>query len=145
MLGGRAVPGRRLACVGWPALVLSLPVASKLPHFDRPNGIGVSAGAERPGRDETLFGPVGRPHRVLVGAVLVGLLVWLSPWQQRGSDLINDRLARWAAPAPATSGVLVVDIDEAYWPTCSPSSAPGPTGAMCRRWRWITCARRVRG
>ena len=91
MLCGSAVPGRRLACVGWPALVLSLPVASKLPHFDRPNGIGVgieagvggSAGADRPGRNETLFGPVGRPHRVLGGAVLVGLLVWLSPWTAR--------------------------------------------------------------
>ena len=99
-------------------------MAGKLPNPDRPEAFG--AGTERPGRGEAMFGPFGRPHRVLLGAALVGLLVWLSPWQQRGSDLINDRLVRWAAPAPATSGVLVVDIDDASLADLQPQLGPWP-------------------
>ena len=91
---------------------------------DRP-GAG-NSGVDRPGRDDPLFGPAGRPHRVLLGALLVGLLLWLSPWQQRGSDLINDRLVRWAAPAPATSGMLVIDIDDASLADLQPQLGPWP-------------------
>ena len=99
-------------------------MAAKLPLTERPGS--ANGGSDRPGRDENLFGPTGRPHRVLWGALLVGLLVYGSPWQQRGSDLINDRLLRWAAPAPVTGGVLVVDIDDASLADLQPQLGPWP-------------------
>ena len=99
-------------------------MASPLPLTDHPAATG--AGADRPGQGETPFGPAGRPHRVLLGALLVGLLLWLSPWQQRGSDLINDRLVRWAAPAPIAGGVLVIDIDDASLVDLQPQFGPWP-------------------
>ena len=99
-------------------------MASPLPLTDHPASTG--GGADRPGRDENLFGPTGRPHRVLWGALLVGLLLYFSPWQQRGSDLINDRLVRWAAPAPITGGVLVIDIDDASLADLQPQLGPWP-------------------
>ena len=84
------------------------------------------AGLPSPPQRPAGLGPVRRPHAVLLGTLLAGLLMVLSPWQERVSDLINDMLVRWAAPEPALSGVLVVDIDDASLAELLPRFGPWP-------------------
>ena len=84
------------------------------------------AGPPSPPQRPAGLGPVRRPHAVLLGTLLAGLLMALSPWQERVSDLINDMLVRWAAPEPALSGVLVIDIDDASLAELLPRFGPWP-------------------
>ena len=97
-------------------------MASPSPLPGRPLG----PAADGLARAEAPAAPAGRPLRFLLGSLLTGLLLWASPWQQRGSDLITDRLVRWAAPAPASSGVLVIDIDDASLADLQAELGPWP-------------------
>ena len=84
------------------------------------------AAQDRSGPGSLPFAAPGRPLALPLAALGLALLVLFSPWQQRGSDLLNDVLLRWATPQPALGAVLVIDIDDASLADLQPQLGPWP-------------------